>query len=116
MEAKKTLINNTGEDITVTLFIRDGDSPADEGATEAYDISGKTPANEIEVVYEGDAGSEGYVFLNALLVEWTDGGNKIGVSRRVAMRGDAWDNTLNTNSTINITKVAPGTLDAAGSN
>ena len=115
-EGKKTFINNSGKDITLTLFIREGDSPTDEGGKESYDLGSSAPNNELEVVYVGEAGSEGYVYLNALLAEWQDGGDKVGVSKRVVTRGDAWDNLLNTNNTVTIDSLTAGQLDAAGSN
>ena len=115
-EGMKTIVNDSGIDITITLFIREGDSPSDEGGTEAYDVGARSPDNSIEVVYEGYPGSEGYVFLNALLVEWAEGGDKVGVSRRVVTRGDAWDDVLNTNSTITVAALGAGRFDAQGSN
>ena len=115
-EGMKTLVNDTGSDIWITLFIRDGDSPEDEGGTETYYLTGSSPNNSIEVIYIGDAGSAGYVYLNALLVEWAEGSDKVGVSKRVVTRGDAWDNTLNTNSTVTISSVSAGQLNASGSN
>ncbi len=115
-EGKKTLINNSGKDITVTLFIRDGDSPRDEGGHESYDLSASAPGNELEVIYVGDAGSLGYVYLNALLAEWAEGANMVGVSRRVVTRSDAWDDLLNTNDTVTIDSLTAGQLDATGSN
>lgn len=115
-EGEKRFVNASGKDVTVTLFIRAGDSPQDEGGTEAYDIAASGPNQEIHVIYEGEPGGEGYVFLNALLVEWAEGGDKVGVSRRVVRRGDAWDDTLNTNSTITIQSLGAGTFAASGSN
>ena len=115
-EGTKTLINNTGSDITVWLLIREGDSPEDEGAHENFDLGATSPYNQLEAVYEGYPGSEGYVFLNGLLVEWADGGDKVGVSLRVVSRGDTWDDTLNKNDIITINSVSAGQLSASGSN
>lgn len=112
-EGMKWIHNQTGHDITVTLFIRSGGNPQDLGGTEQTEIP--RGASQ-EVVYVGYPGAEGYVFLNGLLVEWEEGGNYVGVSKRVKQRGDAWDATLNTNNTLTIDSVSAGSLPVSGSN
>lgn len=113
VEGMKTFVNQTTDDIIVTMFIREGNSPDDIGNTQSVAVASGA---QVKAVYEGYAGSDGYVFLDGLLVEWADGGNYIGVSRRVVQRGDAWDNILNTNDTVKIHAVAAGTLNATGTN
>jgi hypothetical protein len=112
-EGRKKFINQTDKDINITLFIRAGDNPEDEGGTEMVSVS---KHDSVEMIYEGDAGSDGYVFLNGLLVEWSDGNNLVGVSRKVVTRGDAWDDKLNTNDTLTISDLEAGTLTSSGSN
>lgn len=113
VEGMKTFVNQTADDIIVTMFIREGNSPDDIGNTQSVSVAS---GGQVKTVYEGYAGSDGYVFLDGLLVEWADGENYIGVSRRILQRGDAWDNTLNTHDTITIHTLAAGTLAATGSN
>ncbi|HMB92353.1 MAG TPA: hypothetical protein VKP65_15985 [Rhodothermales bacterium] len=112
-ESRKIFINHTDKDINITLFIREGNSPEDEGGTEMVSVS---KHDSVEMIYEGEPGSDGYVFLNGLLIEWSHGNNLVGVSRRVVTRGDLWDNTLNTHDTLTISDLEAGTLSASGSN
>lgn len=112
-EGRKTFVNDTDKPLVITLFIRAGDSPADAGGTEVVNVG---PHNSQIMIFEGVAGSAGYVFLNGLLIEWPEGPDLVGVARRVVVRGDAWDATLNTNERITISQLAAGTLDAVGSN
>ena len=112
-EGKKKFVNETDKDINITLFIRAGNNPADEGGTEMVSVS---KHGSVEMIYEGNAGSDGYVFLNGLLVEWSHGNNMVGVSRKVVERGDPWDDKLNTNNTLTISDLEAGTLTTSGSN
>ena len=112
-EGTKTFVNETDKDINVTMFIREGGSPEDEGGTEVVSVRA---GGQTEAVYEGELGPEGFVFLNALLIEWEYDTNRVGVSRRVVRRGDAWDATLNTNDTVIISSLSAGTFDAHGTN
>ncbi len=112
-EGTKTFVNESGKNINITMFIRAGDSPQDEGGTEVVSVDS---GEQVEAVYEGFTGSLGYVFLNGLLIEWQKDTDMVGVSRKVVQRGDAWDNTLNTNDTVVISALAAGTLDASGTN
>lgn len=112
-EGTKTFINHTDKDLNITMFIRAGDSPQDEGGTEMVSVA---KHSRVEAVYEGVSGSAGYVYLNSLLFEWQEGNNMTGVSQKVVTRGDGWDNTLNTNSTVTITSLTAGDLHASGSN
>ncbi len=113
-EGSKTFINNTDKDVNITLFIRAGDNPQDEGGIEM--VSVPKHGGRVDQIFDGDPGSLGYVYLNGLLIEWQAGPDLIGVSRKVATRGDAWDNVLNTNDTVTISSLAGGVLDASGSN
>ncbi len=115
-EGKKIFVNETGKDLNITMFVRAGGNPADEGGTETVFVGASAPP--VEAIYEGFPGAEGYVFLNGLLIEWAEGSDSVGVSKRVGenSRGDAWDNTLNTNDTVTIAAVGAGSLNASGSN
>ncbi|KAA3663359.1 MAG: hypothetical protein DWQ04_10910 [Chloroflexi bacterium] len=113
-EGSKTFINHTDKDVNITLFVRDGDSPQDKGGTEL--VSVPKHGGHVTMIYSGDPGSLGYVYLNGLLVEWQEGPDMVGVSRKVAQRGDAWDNVLNTNDTVSISALTSGTFMASGSN
>lgn len=112
-EGEKTFINQTAKKINVTLFIRGGDDPKDAGGTKSVSIGVQ---GSITAVYEGQPGSEGEVYLNGLLIEWQEGPTWVGVSKKVINRGDSWDETLNTNDTINLSAVASGIFNASGSN
>lgn len=112
-EGRKTFVNQTDKNINITMFIRAGDSPEDEGGSEIVSVSAH---GQVEYIYEGEPGSLGYVYLNGLLVEWQEGSDMIGVSRKVVTRGDAWDNVMNTNNTVTISSLAAGRLGASGSN
>lgn len=112
-EGQKIFVNQTGKDIYITLFIRAGDNPEDEGGTTIVSVAKQ---GKIETAYEGEPGSLGYVYLNGLLVEWNEGPNMVGVSRKVVQRGDTWDTMLNTNETINISAVAAGMFSANANN
>ncbi|MCA9924631.1 MAG: hypothetical protein KC421_19785 [Anaerolineales bacterium] len=113
-EGSKTFINNTDKDVNITLFVRAGDNPQDEGGTELVSVA--KHGGHVEMIFEGDAGSLGYVYLNGLLIEWQDGSDMIGVSRKVVTRGDAWDNVMNTNNTVVISSLAGGVFNASGAN
>ena len=112
-EGKKTFVNETGKDLNITMFIRSGGNPEDKGDTEMASVPS---GGQVEAIYEGFPGPEGYVFLNGLLIEWKEDTDYVGVSRKVGQRGDAWDNTLNTNDTVIISAVAAGVLNASGTN
>lgn len=112
-EGRKKLINMTNKSIHITLFIRDGDEPQDQGGIETVPVAAFGMA---DIFFDGDPGSAGYVFLNGLLIEWQEGSDMVGVSRKVVVRGDALDNALNTNDTVTIQQVSAGSLDAYGSN
>lgn len=112
-EGRKKLINMTDKNIHITLFIRDGDNPQDQGGIETVPVAAFGTA---EIFFDGDPGSLGYVYLNGLLIEWQEDYDMVGVSRKVVVRGDALDNALNTNDTVTIQQVSAGLLDAFGSN
>lgn len=112
-EGRKTFINHTDKTINITAFIREGGSPEDTGNSQIMTL---LSGQHAEMIYVGEPGPSGYVFLNGLLIEWQEGSDLVGVSRRVVVRGDAWDNTLNTNSTVTISNLSAGILDAEGSN
>lgn len=113
VEGEKKFINKTNKNINITMFIRAGDNPQDEGGTEMVSVAAN---GRVEVVFEGEPGSLGYVYLNGLLIEWLEGSDMIGVSQKVVERGDAWDNILNTNAVITISTLSAGTLKASGTN
>ena len=112
-EGRKTFVNETGHSLNITMFIRAGGNPYDEGGTEVVSVAS---GGQVEAIYEGFPGAEGYVFLNGLLIEQKHDSDWVGVSRRVGQRGDAWDNTLNTNDTVIISAVSAGVLTASGTN
>ncbi len=112
-EGKKTFVNETDKSLNITMFIRAGGNPIDEGGTEVVSVQS---GHQLEAIYEGYPGAEGYVFLNGLLIEWHEDTDIVGASKRVGQRGDAWDNTLNTNDTVIISAVDAGTLTASGTN
>jgi hypothetical protein len=113
-EGWKTFINHTDKNINITLFVRAGDSPQDEGGTEMVSVAKN--GGRVEQIYEGAPGSLGYVYLNGLLMEWQEGSDMVGISRKVGTRGDTWDNVLNTNDTVTIFALTGGTMNASGSN
>ena len=113
-EGKKFFINKTGKNLELTIFIRSGGSPEDQGGTDSIQLT-KNPS-PVEYIYEGYPDELGYVYLNGFLAEWKEGSDLIGTSQRVATRGDSWDNILNTNSTITISSVSGGAITANGSN
>ena len=112
-EGKKKFINNTDKNINISMFIRSGGSPKDEGGIEVVSVAAHA---QVEYIYEGEPGSLGYVYLNGLLIEWQEASEMVGVSKKVVVRGDAWDNTLNTNDTVTISALSTGILSASGSN
>lgn len=112
IDGRKRFINQTDKDLNIVIFIREGSNPEDEGGRKSLSVAAQ---GTVEVIYTGEPGEEDIVFLNGLLIEWMEGTELIGVSRRVVSRGDTWDNVLNTNEVVVIAALSAGIFEAHAS-
>ena len=105
---KKLFKNNTSENLTITLLIRQGDDPTTHSLTQNFQLES---GNAKEISYRE-------TYLNGLTLNWYDATAKAenAVTKKVSKRGAAptFDALLNTNSVITINKA--NSLDISGSN
>jgi hypothetical protein len=108
MSGSKLFVNKTSMTLQVTIFIRDGADPTKPDAgQESFTLAG----GKSESISYGNSTD---IYLNGLGFVTTDGQQQTIESRSVVTRGSAWDNLLNTNSTI--TFMAPDIDSVHGSN
>jgi len=104
----KTFVNNTKQNLIVTLLIREGDSVQGPEKTQKFPLS----AGETKNV------SYPETFLNGLSFNWNDpvGQAENALTKKVSNRGAAptFDALLNTNSVIIINSVTG--MDVTGRN
>ncbi len=104
----KLFVNNTKENLTVTLLIRQGDDPNAPSLTEVFQLGAG----------EGKNVSYSETYLNGLTFNWRDavGEAENALTKKVSNRGSAptFDALLNTNSVITINSIAG--MDVSGSN
>lgn len=84
MAGTKVFTNNSGSPLTITLFVRKGDSPGNEAGTVIIQLA---EGQSVTQTYGTDTNSQ---FLDGVAVE-------------VVTRGSAVDNLLNMNSKIQFT-------------
>jgi hypothetical protein len=94
MPGRKTFVNNSGSSLAVTLYIRQGDDPANQSGTQMFPLAAGQTAT---VTYGTDTNSG---FLNGLSLASTTADSSIILTQVVATRGSAWDNVLNQNSVV----------------
>lgn len=108
MSGTKLFVNKTSMTLQVTIFIRDGADPTKPDAgQESFTLAG----GKSESISYGNSTD---IYLNGLGFVASDGQQQTIESRSVLTRGSAWDNLLNTNSTI--TFMAPDIDSVRGSN
>lgn len=108
MAGSKKFINNSKQDLNVTLFVRKGANPGDGDAGQ---VSFKLPAGASHQQSYGDSSN---IYLNAISFSWDDNGAALTKDQRVVTRGCWWDDVMNTNSII--TWSAVGRASITGSN
>jgi hypothetical protein len=108
MSGTKLFVNKTSMTLQVTIFIRDGADPTKPDAgQESFTLAG----GKSESISYGNSTD---IYLNGLGFVASDGHQQTIESRSVLTRGSAWDNLLNTNSTITFS--APDIDSVHGSN
>lgn len=104
----KLFVNNSKENLTVTLLIRQGDDPTTPSLTQVFQLDA---GERKEVSYPE-------TYLNGLTFNWNDavGEAENSLTKKVSKRGVAptFDALLNTNSIITINSVTA--MDVSGSN
>lgn len=95
MSGTKSFVNNTGVDLRITLFVRDGSDPTipDSGRQNF-----KLAADAKETITYGE--ETGDVFLNAIRLRWEEDGAALTYIMRVDERGSWADDLMNTNNVI----------------
>ncbi|MBV8633110.1 MAG: hypothetical protein JO002_01345 [Burkholderiaceae bacterium] len=93
MSGRKTIINNTPRDVSVTLAIRAGDNPANSAGRQTVTIKAHS---QTQVTY----GNDSNIYLNGLSVVAVGSDGVFGEQEFVVTRGAAIDNLLNMNSVI----------------
>ncbi len=91
----KIVINNSGQDLTVSLLTRQGSDPVHSGETISQYIENKGS-------YRFQYGNDENPFLNGVTIAWQNNDSNASQAENVTVRGGAWDNTLNTNDTLTI--------------
>ena len=95
MAGHKTFVNQTGDRLAVTLYIRSGSDPATQAGTQDFSLG---PNASEDVSY----GSDSDIYLNGLSVASILNGQVSGAQDFVATRGSALDDLFNRNSIIQI--------------
>lgn len=93
MAGRKLLINNTNNQLKVTLFIRLGDNPANSAGTQDINLS---PHQQSWVDY----GNSSNIYLNGLSVLSIFNGQITAEQEFVIQRGQILDNQLNMNNVV----------------
>lgn len=103
MSGTKQIANQTAKPLEITLFIRDGDNPANNWGSQLVRLA----AGETREVTYGNANN--IIYLNGL-------GLRIGgiyQEQRVETRGENYDSLLNTHSRLSITNVPGESISAS---
>ncbi len=95
MSGTKTFVNNTPSPVSVSLFVRQGDNPANQLGTTAFTL---TKGQQTQIQY----GSSSNPFLNGYSLVAGFSGDVFNQDATVTSRGSSLDNQLNTNSVIEI--------------
>jgi len=107
MSGTKTLVNNTGAALSVTLVVRAGDDPSNVAGYQPVSLTG----GQQQVSYGGPSDP----YLNGLVIGGVVGGTQILQQAMVEERGTAFDDVLNTNDTLHLS-LNGGVIDITGSN
>lgn len=95
MAGVKTFVNKAPSTISVSLFVRQGDNPANQAGTTSFDLkSGETK----KVQY----GNSSDVFVNGYSLVAGFSGDVFNQDATVTARGSSLDNQWNTNSIFEI--------------
>ncbi len=107
--AEKKLINKSGFDMSVVLFVRSGSDPHHSAGI----VTVFLPDGDHKTVPYGSSSDP---FLNGISMRANakDGGSLVVKREMVTVRGSAWDNTLNTNNTLTIDII--NSVNVKGSN
>jgi hypothetical protein len=102
MAGMKKLINRTGKELKVRLFVRQGDHPTNSAGTVEVDLAaapGKESGedkSEQNVAYGNDVD----IYLNGIETTMVADGSAVNERQIVLERGSGLDKALNTNDTI----------------
>jgi hypothetical protein len=102
MAGVKKLINRTGNDLKVTLTVREGDTPSQTAGTVEVELAaGRDKATGLDTSRQVVAyGDDTNIYLNGIETQMIVKGSAVGERRIVVTRGSGLDNALNTNDTI----------------
>lgn len=95
MPGKKIFINNTGKDLEITLYVRQGANPINQATNQNVDFSLKN--GEQKWIVYGDYYN---VYLNGIKLIASYEGKIVSNSEIVIVRGSSLDNQLNTNNAV----------------
>jgi hypothetical protein len=95
MAGVKTFINHAPSTVSVSLFVRQGDNPANQAGTTSFDLkSGETK----KVTY----GNSSDIYVNGYNLVAGFGGDVFDQQATVTSRGSSLDSQWNTNSVFEI--------------
>jgi len=102
MAGMKKLINRTGNELKVTLIVRQGDHPTQTSGTVDVDLAaGRDEASgKDESVQDVPYGNDVDIYLNGIETTMIAHGSAIGQRQVVVERGSKLDDALNTHDTI----------------
>jgi hypothetical protein len=95
--ATKTFVNNSPATLQITLFVREGDQPANQDGTVSFALN---PGQTESITY----GDDQNIFLNGVLFFTIFQGDLYSKMQFVTVSESELDNLLNTNNVITITK------------
>ena len=101
--AMKTLINRTGNDLKVTLVVRNGETPGTDFGTVDVHLAAATAGSAAEAggsCQQVQYGDDTDVYLNGIEMVLIKDGAGIGKREVVVERGSSLDDRLNTRDTI----------------
>jgi spore coat polysaccharide biosynthesis protein SpsF (cytidylyltransferase family) len=95
MAGSKTFINHSPSTVSISLFVRQGDNPANQAGTVSFDVNSHESKN---VQY----GNSSNIFVNGYSLVAGFNGDVFNQDATVTSRGSSLDNQWNTNSVIEI--------------
>jgi hypothetical protein len=95
MAAAKTFVNKSSLPISISLFVRQGDNPANQAGTTSFDLK---PSETRKVQY----GNSTDIYVNGYSLTAGFSGDVFSQDATVTARGSSLDNQWNTNSVVEI--------------
>lgn len=96
MAGRKLFVNNSGNELDITIFVRQGPDPHDHANNQDVTL---VPRGSQDVVYGNDVN----IYLNGFQVSAIANGDIIFTRHIVVDRGSPLDSQLNMNNTVTFT-------------